>query len=1061
MQIKSDLDLKQIESDIRNNFTNINLQKLIEDSKINEIMFIEGPPTLNGTPHIGHLRGRIIKDLWYRYNTLKGYRIKFNSGWDTQGLPVELQAEKELGISGSKKEMLTSIGIEKLVSECRKLVNKYHKIWLDMDLLLGMSFNQKLAYWTYDNKYMEKEWQFLKKAYENGILTSRYKVIAYCPSCQTSLSHTEISQTYEVVEDPSLYYKIKLEKENIFLVVWTTMPFTLVTDAMVCVNPNENYVYMNVNDEVWVLCEKQLNAFVNDVSINNYKILKTVKGIELEGKKYVHPLLKKIPKLNELAKNIDFHIVVAEKFVDVDTGSGIVHIAPANGEVDYDIAIKRHIPIFNPINDEVKFTADAGEYAGLFVRNADQKIVDDILKCDALIKIGKIKHKYPLCWRSRHKIVWLAKREYFYMINKLGDKAINAANKVDYFFDQTKNRFLKIIEEKHPWCISRERFWGSPIPIWNCKNCGNIERLFSRNEIIDHAYKLPDGPNFELHRPWIDNIVIKCKKCSTIMKREPFVLDTWHNSGAAAYASLSENEYNNKIPVKFLTEGIDQTRGWAYTLLIENVILRNEQISPYKSFLFQGHVLDKNGNKMSKSSGNVIDAIKLLTKYPVDIIRYYFIWKSNPIEPINFSEKELMLRPYQIINTLYNLHLYFKQNSEYEKFIPVECCINENILQITDMWILSKLQKLIIQIDINNTSCRFHETAKALENFIINLFSQSYIPIIRNELWNETESKKERRRSIYKILFHILKTIYILIHPLCPFISEYLYHSIFKGKKSILLDTWPQPQIKLVNDDIEKSFDLMKEIISMSIAARMKGGLKRRWPLDKVIICIDGNKKSILEPVNELLVSQINIKQCNVTEINYSNDILKLILELNVNKLPIIPQIKLDKKNIAPKLKHDIKLLLDEISKIDPYEIIRKLYVDRAFICYLGTKKIVLNKNDFIINFDSKDNFIKIISNNIIVFLSTIRSKKTRDEGIIKDLARRLQSLRKERGYKPTMILNTASILDLDTESLKIIKEKEKELTYLVRVKQINFIESCTKYKCDDINGRKIRISIE
>src|SRR3989344_4416819 len=530
MELAKEFEPKKIEDSVRSYLTSIPVQKLIFDSenKNQKITFIEGPPTMNGEPHAGHLRGRVFKDLWYRFNTLRGFKIIFNAGWDTQGLPVELQAEKELGMTKGKSEITDDAGIEKLVSECKKIVHKYHEKWISVDRQLGMSFNQENAYWTYKDEFIEREWQFLKKAHENKILTEGYRVVAYCPSCQTSLSHSEVNQGYEEVTDPSLYYKVKLQDEDSFLIVWTTMPFTLVTDAMVGFNPKE-------------------------------------------------------------------------EFVDVNTGSGIVHLSPANGEEDYNIATKRKVAIFNPINDEVKFTQDAGTYAGLFVRDADEKITQTLREKNALVRLGKIKHKYPLCWRSHHKIVWLARREYFYMLDRLGDKAIKAAEAVEYFFDQPKNRFLEIIKEKHPWCISRERFWGCPLPIWNCKNCGHTELLFSRKEIVKAASELPDGQNFELHRPWIDRIVINCKKCKSRMQREEFVLDTWHNSGSAPYSSLTDEEYKKSIPAPFLTEGIDQTRGWAYTLLIENVILNNKPIAPFRSFLFQGHVLDKNGNKMSKS----------------------------------------------------------------------------------------------------------------------------------------------------------------------------------------------------------------------------------------------------------------------------------------------------------------------------------------------------------------------------------------------------------------------------------------------------------------------------
>jgi len=1066
MELEKQFDSKKIEKQIKDHLSNIDLEKKIFESseKNQKIMFIEGPPTMNGIPHAGHLRGRVMKDLWYRYMTLKGNKVVFNAGWDAQGLPVELQAEKELGVTGGKTQIIKLVGIEKLVSECKKLVQKYNAKWVEVDELLGMSLNQQNAYWTFRDEFIEKEWQILKKAYENGILEVDYTVIAYCPSCQTSLSHSEVNQGYEIVKDPSLYYKVKLQDEDTFLIVWTTMPFTLVTDAMVGLNPEENYVFVKVNNETWIVGEKRLEELMVEIKIENYSKEKTVKGKDLEGKRYIHPLLEQIPGLKECAQESNFHTTVAEEFVDETTGSGLVHLSPANGEEDIKIANKRGVKVFNPIDDEVKFKKEAGKYEGLFVRDADEKIVDDLRDANALVKIGKIKHKYPLCWRSQHKIVWLARKGWFYKLDRLGDKAVKAAENVEYFFDQPKNRFLGIIKEKHPWCISRERFWGCPLPIWTCKECGEHTALFSRKEIVDASSELPDGPDFELHRPWIDNVKVKCSKCGSVnTNREEYVLDTWHNSGSAPYSSLTDEEYSKSIPAQFLTEGIDQTRGWAYTLLIENVIFNNGPVAPFKSFLFQGHVLDKNGNKMSKSLGNVIDGKDLLVKYPVDLVRFYFMWKSSPIEPLSFSTEELMSRPYQVLSTLYHLHLYFKQNSEYDKFDEtktIRWAQEKNLLQSPDIWLLSKLQKLIQNSNEFNDKCKFHEAAKALEDFIINSLSQIYIPITRGELWEEDESKKDRRFAIYSVLHEILKTLDVLLHPICPFTTEYLYQTTFAKNQSILLDSWPKVDESLISQKIEESFDLLKEVVSVSAAARMKGKLKRRWPLNEALICVQKDQKSKLESLSELLKSQLNVEKFTVFEIGNFEGLDQLI-EIEKHGLPYIPKVELDRKKIGPKTKQNMSALLQKFADTNPAEIISGLQRDSGFSFDVEDSKISLEKDDFVIDFDAKDGFAVAKRDNFVVFISTERNSEMMARGLIKDLARRLQTLRKERGYKPTDILSKASILDLDSESREMVKQKTDELAFLVRVKEVNFEESCKSYKDDDIDGQKIRISVE
>ena len=1066
MELVENFDIKQIEKIVKNDLKDKDISKMIDQDteKNNEIMFIEGPPTMNGIPHAGHLRGRVFKDLWYRYNVLSGNKVIFNAGWDTQGLPVELQAEKELGIENGKSDITSSEDIEKLVSECKNIVKKYHTKWVEVDDLLGMSFNQENAYWTYKDEFIEKEWELMRKAFENDIMTEGFRVVAYCPSCQTSLSHSEVNQGYDMVKDPSLYYKVKLADEDKFLIVWTTMPFTLVTDAMVGLNPKEEYVEAKVEEETWIVGKTRLEEFMNEVKIEEYEIERTFLGTEMEGKKYIHPLLDEIPKLAEIAKQDNYHVAVAEDFVDVNAGSGLVHLSPANGEEDNNIAMKRKVEVFCPIDDQVRFTEDAGKYAGLFVRDADEKLVHDVKDRNALVRIGKIKHKYPLCWRCNHGLVWLARREYFYMLDKLGDKAIKAAEDVEYFFDQPKNRFLEIIKEKHPWCISRERFWGCPIPVWKCDECGNMERLFSRKEIIKSAIELPDGENFELHRPWIDKIKVKCKECNAIMSREEFVLDTWHNSGSAPIASLDEATYKEKIPAPFFTEGIDQTRGWAYTLLIENVIYNNSPVSPYKSFLFQGHVLDENGNKMSKSKGNVLEAKELLEKYPADLVRFYFMWKSSPIEPLNFSTKELMSRPYQVISTLYHLHTFYKQNSEYDNFSLEESTIEwakkNELLTPPDVWLLSKLQRMIEKTTESNNSCRFHESAKAIEDFLINSLSQIYIPITKSELWDEDDSKKDRRFTIYAILAKTLKTIDILMHPFAPFTTQYLYEVMFSEKENILLESWPKVDTTLIDEKVETSFDLLKETVSVTSAARMKGKLKRRWPLNQALICVSKGQKQVLESLSDLTKSQMNVQNYEIIEIEKTEGI-EQYLELKEKGLPVRAKIELERSAIGPKAKQDMGKLLKMFSETEPELIINGLKEKNSYTFKIGENSIVLDKEDFIVDFEVNEKYQFAKRQNLIVIISLERDDEMMAKGLIKDLARRIQTLRKERGYNPTDILSKASILDLDQDSLELIKEKTEEIAFLVRVKSVDFTDSCKEYKEDDIDGLKIRIGVE
>jgi isoleucyl-tRNA synthetase len=1082
MALQGKFDAKAFENEIRSYLDKINLKTLLKnelfDNNNNDIVsYIEGPPTLNGEPHAGHLRGRVIKDVWYRFNTLQKKKVIFRAGWDTQGLPVELQAEKELGLTGSKTDNLKKVGIEKIVETCKKLISYYNEKWVSADKLLGMSFDYENAYWTFSDKYIEREWQYLKKAWENGILQEWFRVVAYCPSCQSSLSNAEVNQGYEIVEDPSFYYKVRLTSEDAYLIVWTTMPFTVVTDEMIGVNPEAKYVYVIVKndkngEEKWIVSEARLHDLMKQLRIHQFKIEKTIYGKDLDGKHYIHPLLDLIPELDNLAKEGSIHFVVAEDFVDaVATGSGIVHLSPANGEVDFDIATKRNVPIFVPIDDRAFFTEKAGEFRDIFVRDADHIIIKAMEDAGAAIKSGTIKHQYPTCWRSHHKLVWIARREYFYIIKKLGDLPLEAAQNVEYFYEPPKNRFSEIIKEKVPWCISRERVWGTPLPIWSCPQCGHKDPLFSRDEILKKASNLPDGPNFELHRPWIDRIIIKCDKCEENMQREPYVLDTWHNSGGAPYASLSDVEYQNLIPAYFLTEGIDQTRGWAYTLLMENVILQQRPIAPFKSFLFQGHVLDDKGNKMSKSIGNVIDAYNLLRENSVDLVRFYFMWKSSPIESLNFSLKEMEKRPYQVMSTLYYLHSYFKQNSSFDRYEQNKhnliWVLDNNLLTLPEIWLLSKLQRLISQVTIAFEGCRYNEGAKAIEEFIINQLSQTYIPFTRNDIWDDSPEGVNRRFAIYSILSYSLMQIDIMLHPYSPFITDYLYLRCFPclKKSTILLERWPKYEGQLVNNMIEEAFDKSKEVISLANAARMKVQLKRRWPMKEAIICSPDLTFLSVDGISNIIKNQLNVENYTLVEIHEDTELVKL-LSLLENKLPIVPKIELIRKNIAPNVKGNIDKVILEFEKLDKRELLKALKSSGGTfrLVYEGGGEFVLSQDDLKLSYTVSEGYVMSERDNLMVFISTQRDKELTAKGFLRDLARNLQQLRKECGYNPTDTLSIAFVADLYDEEISFLSPLKDELMYLVRVKSIVLTKDAVEqinYKLIDLEGRKVKISIQ
>ncbi|MDV3293880.1 MAG: class I tRNA ligase family protein [Nitrososphaerales archaeon] len=1049
-------DWKAVETRVREFYDRTDPRKQVEKKLSNKkpVGWVEGPPTLNNQPHIGHIRGRVYKDLWYRYTSMNGERLVFRGGWDTQGLPVELDAEKALGLSGNKWQNLNVVGIEKLVQACKDLIRRYRAVWEESDRLLGIPLDRERAYMTYRDAFIEREWKYLETAWKTGLLGEGYKVVAYCPSCQTALSHAEVALGgYEQLEDPSLYYKVKAG-DGSFLVIWTTMPFTVVTDELVAVKPEADYEFVTVGGETWVVCSERKAQMAKDLGIRFGETRRRVKGKELAGVTYTHPLIEQIPGLRKAEYSGKVHRVVPEEFVDTTTGTGLVHLSPANGEDDFAVAQAVGVPVFAPFDDQVRFTAEAGEFAGLFARDADQNVISALEARGAVVHAGRITHDYPVCWRSGHRIVWLARREYFYWIDKIRTRLIRAAEKVEYYFEAPRNRFLESIRDSPPWGITRERVWGTPLPIWVCADCGAKVPAFSRRRIVRLARALPDGPKFELHRPWIDRVVLNCPECGGAANREPFVLDTWHNSGSAPYAAFSDTEYRELFPVRHLTEGIDQTRAWAYTLLVLNVLLTGKPLAPYKAFLFQGHVLNEKGEKMSKSEGNAVWGLDVLKAYSTDLTRLYLTWKSAPEDSLSMDLKEMAARPYQILNTLYHLHVYLTQNGPLDGYEGSKHTLawakKRRLLTKVDRWFLAKLDSAEKAVRHEYASARYNEVCRSLEDLIIMHASQTYVRLVRGDLWKDDPKERNRRLAIYAVLGHVLRRADLMLHPVAPFITEYLFQETFarprKWKQSMVTERFPERAPSSGGRGAERAVEFALTVEEACNSARMKAKLKRRWPLRQMVILVPRRETS--RASGGLVASLCNVKDVGATA--------------NVTSFPASFSLIPNRAKVSAQFKEKTAEILGALPQLAGQKAISAYVSGKPLKTRAGGRIVEVPLDVLELVTKPASGFEVGERRGVFVAVATARDDVLVAEGLARDVARRLQALRKARAYPPTKVLARASVAGLEEEELRMLEPLKKELAFLVRVRGVTLSSAKGEgnWSEDDLDGRPIYLDV-
>lgn len=940
-----------------------------------EFSFYDGPPTANGKPHIGHILTRVMKDIIPRYKTMKGYHVLRKAGWDTHGLPVELEVEKILGIDG--KQEIEKYGIEPFIKKCKESVWKYKQEWEVMSDRIGYWADMKNPYVTYDDKYIESVWWAISEMAKKGLLYKGHKIVPYCPRCGTALSSHEVAQGYKDVEDTSIFVKFKLKNANdTYFIAWTTTPWTLPSNVALCVNAKEKYTKIKVGEEFFILADALIPKLFED---GTYEKIETKTGKEYEYTEY-EPLFQYNLKLKEKG----YYVTNAE-YVSLNDGTGVVHIAPAFGEEDYQVGLAYKLPFVQMINNEGKFIDAADDLKGMRAKDADSYIIEKLKKEGKLFKTLKITHSYPFCWRCDTPLIYYARSSWFIAMSRLKKELLKSNNSVNWMPDTIKQgRMGNFLENVIDWGISRERYWGTPLPIWVCKECGKLKVIGSKEELIKEGGLKKD---IELHRPYIDKVKIKCD-CGCDMKRTPEVLDCWFDSGSMPFAQWHYPFENKEIfekvfPADFISEAVDQTRGWFYTLLAVSTTLFGK--APFKNCIVLGHVNDKNGIKMSKHKGNVIDPWTVLDHQGADATRWSFYTESMPWLPSRFSPENVSESQRKFLGTLWNTYAFYVLYADIDKFNPAEYKFNYSKISLLDKWIISELNSLIKFVDECLNKYQITETARKIESFVDKL-SNWYIRRSRERFWGS--SMDADKVAAYTTMFEVLSKLTRVIAPYVPFVAESIYQNIERpffadAKESIHLCDFPKVVGKYINKEIEDSMNLVLDIVVLARAARNKANIKNRQPIKKLIYTTE---KELTGDFLYLVKDEINVKE----------------VEINRNASEFVSyELKPQLKTLGPKYGKLLGQIRNELAT-KTNEIMNAINSSKEYKFNVNGEEISLSKDDLLIYMNNKEGFASESSAQMTVVLDTKLTKELIEEGIEREFISKVQSMRKEAGFEVT-----------------------------------------------------------
>ncbi len=1023
----SDLPVHENEKRIADYWDEISLlEKSISTREGNKrFIFYEGPPTANGRPGIHHVISRALKDAVCRYKTMQGYQVKRKAGWDTHGLPVEIEVEKQLNIS-SKRE-IEEYGIAEFNEKCRESVFKYESLWREMTKSMGYLIDMDNPYITLDNDYIETLWWILDKFYKEGLIYEGHKILPYCTRCGTGLASHEVAQGYEEIKSVTVYVKFKRKDKDEYFLVWTTTPWTLAANVALTVNPEMTYVKVKNNGEILYI-EKSLAGKVLE---GDYEVLEEIKGKDLEWIEYepIMPFVKADKKA---------YFVTLADYVTAEDGTGIVHTAPAFGEDDYQTGLRYDLPVLQPVNEEGKYTTTP--WQGMFVMDADIEILKWLYEKGKLYKKENILHNYPHCWRCKTPLLYYAKPSWYIEMTKLRDKLIENNNSVEWYPQFVgEGRFGNWLENLKDWAISRTRFWGTPLNIWICDDCGHKTSVGSRKELVERAIEDIDE-SIELHRPYVDDVHLKCEQCGGTMTRVQDVVDCWFDSGSMPFAQLhypfeNQEEFEQNFPADFICEGIDQTRGWFYSLLAVSTFVTGK--SPYKRVLVNDLILDKEGKKMSKSRGNTVDPFELFEEYGADALRWYLYSVSPAWVPTKFDIDGLKEVESKFFRIIKNVYYFFKLYANTDNLDPTAFFVEYQERSELDRWLLSKYNNLIKTVNNYMDQYDLTSAVRAIQFFVDEDLSNWYIRRSRRRFWaSELDTDK---KSVYNTTYEVLVGVAKIIAPFVPFIAEELYQKL-TGEESVHLAYFPEVNEALIDKKLEEKMDLVRDLVTLGRAVREEHDLKVRQPIQKVLV--DGRYEELISDLIPLMQEELNVKEVVFTK--DLNEYMDFRLKPNF-------------KVVGPLLRDKMKLFAPALAKLDALEIKEKVEKGESFTVDLGGEEFEVKPEYVNVEIVDKEGFAVAMDNGLFVILDTTLTQDLLDEGYAREFVSKVQQMRKNNGYE---------VLD----KIKIYFNADEEISNAVKVfeeyiKTETLAESIEKVDGDfekyDLNGHETGIKLE